>query len=126
MVAAQCSFYQEDRLHSSAQPTCNIRIHVPPIIRHVSFPAENYAILLLNISRNSARQDWNYLNSAEFLEEIRYTLKEHTHGFRILSATLLISEILAANISKYAAHAIRKGRDNGKYATHANSKVCIN
>ena len=43
-------------------------------------------------------------------------LKEHTHGFRILSATLLISEILAANISKYAAHAIRKDRDNGKYA----------
>ena len=38
---------------------------------------------------------------------------EHTHGFRILSATLLISEILAANISKYAAHAIRKDRDNG-------------
>ena len=35
------------------------------------------------------------------------------HGFRILSATLLISEILAANISKYAAHAIRKDRDNG-------------
>ena len=40
---------------------------------------------------------------------------------RILSATLLISEILAADISKYAAHAIRKDRDNGKYATHANS-----
>ena len=53
-------------------------------------------------------------------------LKEHTHGFRILSATLLISEILAADISKYAAHAIRKDRDNGKYATHANSKVCVN
>ena len=52
--------------------------------------------------------------------------QEHTHGFRILSATLLISEILAANISKYAAHAIRKDRDNGKYATHANSKVCVN
>ena len=48
-------------------------------------------------------------------------LKEHTHGFRILSATLLIREILAANISKYAAYAIRKDRDNGKYATHANS-----
>ena len=28
-------------------------------------------ILLLIISRNSVRQDWNYLNSAEFLEEIR-------------------------------------------------------
>ena len=55
-----------------------------------------------------------------------HRLKEHTHGFRILSATLLISEILAANISKYAAHAIRKDRDNGKYATHANSKVCVN
>ena len=53
-------------------------------------------------------------------------LKEHTHGFRILSATLLISEILAANISKYAAYAIRKDRDNEKYATHANSKVCVN
>ena len=48
---------------------------------------------------------------------------QHTHGFRILSAILLISEILAANILKYAAHAIRKDRDNGKYATHANSKV---
>ena len=48
-----------------------------------------------------------------------YLLKEHTHGFRILSATLLISEILAANISS-AAHAIRKDRDN------ANSKVCVN
>ena len=46
--------------------------------------------------------------------------------FRILSATLLISEILADNNSKYAAHAVRKDRDNGKYATHANSKVCIN
>ena len=45
-------------------------------------------------------------------------IKEHMHPFRILSATLLISEILAANISKYA--------DNGKYATHANSKVCVN
>ena len=33
------------------------------------------------------------------------------HGFRILSATLLISEILAANI---------QDRDN------ANSKVCVN
>ena len=53
-------------------------------------------------------------------------LKEHTHGFRILSATLLISEILAANISKYAAYAISKDQDNGKYATHANSKVCVN
>ena len=52
--------------------------------------------------------------------------QEHTHGFRILSATLLISEILAANISKYAAYAIRKDRDNEKYATHANSKVCVN
>ena len=50
------------------------------------------------------------------------------HGFSIhvLSATLLICEILAHNISKYAAHAIRKDRDNGKYATHTNSKVCIN
>ena len=46
--------------------------------------------------------------------------------FRILSATLLISVILAANISKYAAYAIRKDRDNEKYATHANSKVCVN
>ena len=35
------------------------------------------------------------------------------HGFRILSATLLISELLAANMSKYAAHAIRKDQDNG-------------
>ena len=41
---------------------------------------------------------------------MEYRLKEHTHGFRILSAILLISEILAANISKYAAHAIRKDR----------------
>ena len=53
-------------------------------------------------------------------------LKEHAHGFRILSATLLICEILAANISKYSAYGIRKDRDNGKYATHANSKVCVN
>ena len=44
------------------------------------------------------------------------------HGFRILSAALLISEILAVNISS-AAHAIRKDRDNGKCA---NSKVCVN
>ena len=35
------------------------------------------------------------------------------HGFHILSTTLLISEILAANILKYAAHAISKDRDNG-------------
>ena len=54
------------------------------------------------------------------------SVKWHKHGFRILSATLLISEILAANISKYAAYAIRKDRDNEKYATHANSKVCVN
>ena len=42
---------------------------------------------------------------------------EHAHGFRILSATLLISEILAANnyYFMHAAHAIRKDRDNGKY-----------
>ena len=48
------------------------------------------------------------------------------HGFRILFATLLISKILAANNSKYAVRAIRKERDKGKYAMHANSKVCVN
>ena len=47
-------------------------------------------------------------------------------GFHNVSATLLISEILAANISKYAAHAIRMDRVNGKYATHTNNKVCVN
>ena len=37
---------------------------------------------------------------AHMLYYIASMLKEHTHGFRI---PLLISEILAANISKYAA-----------------------
>ena len=35
-------------------------------------------------------------------------LKGAHAGFRILSATFPISEILAANISKYAAHAITR------------------
>ena len=40
-------------------------------------------------------------------------MSTRTHSFRILSATLLISEILAANSSKYAAYAISNDRDNG-------------
>ena len=43
--------------------------------------------------------------------------------FRILSATLLISEILAANNLKYAAHAIRKDRDTSRLHENQSQRI---